>query len=119
MKILDFLLISDDCTGEKPKWQLQSDVIVKGKDVEIKCIVDQLNPACTRKWTRGQESKLVMFDGQPTRSVKGKYSERHNADGFIIVIKNISEEDLKTKYTCLYGFLEDHGIIPSNEFIGM
>ncbi|CAC5416678.1 OBSCN [Mytilus coruscus] len=86
-------------------WKIQTDPIVFGEDVNIKCIVSA--GAChinqTRQWTGGKGYKLLALNGHTTDD--SKYEMKiHTSDlSFDLTVKNFSADDAFTEYTCLCG----------------
>lgn len=56
----------------------------------------------TRKWKGGKSQKLLMFNGSSANS--SKYQEVVKKNGFDLVIKDFTEDDMNVNYSCFYEF---------------
>lgn len=85
-------------------WTINKLPVVFYSDVTLSCIVPASLPCCenTRKWKGGRSQKLLLFNGSSTKS--SKYREEIKQNGFDLVIKDFSKEDMHVNYSCSYGF---------------
>lgn len=88
-------------------WTINKLPVVFYSDVTLSCIVPASRPCCekTRKWKRGRgrSQKLILFNGSSANS--SKYQEVVKKNGFDLVIKDFSEDDMNVNYSCFYEFL--------------
>lgn len=86
-------------------WKIETNPIVIGEDVTIKCIVS--NGACrineTRQWTGGKGYKLIGLNGHSINNSKYEMKVHTSDLSFDLTVKNFSEDDAYSEYTCLCG----------------
>ncbi|XP_063443328.1 uncharacterized protein LOC134723706 [Mytilus trossulus] len=92
-------------------WVLKTKPVIFGEDVELFCSYNKTTnhscDECTKRWHLylASDFKLLSFNGFPSEI--SKYNTTEGPDGFGLVIKNFSKQDLKGSYRCSYGFEND------------
>ncbi|XP_071172969.1 uncharacterized protein [Mytilus edulis] len=92
-------------------WVLKTKPVIFGEDVELFCNYNKTTnyscDECTKRWHLylASDFKLLSFNGFPSEI--SKYNTTDGPDGFGLVIKNFSKQDLTGSYRCSYGFEND------------
>ncbi|XP_052062846.1 uncharacterized protein LOC127702610 isoform X1 [Mytilus californianus] len=92
-------------------WMMKTKPVIFGEDVELFCNYNKTSnhscDECTKRWHLylASDFKLLSFNGFPSEI--SKYNTTDSPDGFGLVIKNFSEQDLTGSYRCSYGFEND------------
>lgn len=79
-----------------------------GDDLSLVCHVDNccLDSAGWGKWTTKNELNTIFIDVTDLDSNdNSKYAGGTHLNGFSLLIRNVSSDDLNIAYSCTYGFL--------------
>lgn len=91
------------------KWEISELPVVFGRDVKLFCntsavTVKSINSTRRRTWFGGPDNKILSVDG--VSFDPSKYSVEMYHNGFSVIIKHLSIEDINHEYSCSYGFDE-------------
>lgn len=89
-------------------WKVEKKILQYGEDLSLSCQVDSCCPetAGWGKWTFKNELTTIFIDVKNLdANDKSKYAGGTDMNGFSLVIRNLSKEDLNIAYSCTYGFL--------------
>lgn len=78
-----------------------------GEDLSLYCKVKNccLESAGWIQWTSENEFTTIFIDVKDiTVAGSSKYNGKINENGFFLVMRNITREDLNVYYSCTYGF---------------
>lgn len=78
-----------------------------GEEVSLFCQVENCcqKSAGWGKWTQDNKFTTIFIDVKIVRKEENsKYYGEINKKGFILVIRNITRDDLNIDYSCTYGF---------------
>ncbi|CAC5383960.1 unnamed protein product [Mytilus coruscus] len=88
-------------------WKAENKVLQYGDDLSLFCPVDNccLESAGWGKWTSKDELTTIFIDVKDLDSNDtSKYAGGTYSNGFSLLIRNFSREDLNIAYSCTYGF---------------
>ena len=90
------------CHSGQLQWAVEEKVTAYGLNLILFCPVDN---CCSEPagWFVGNKTIIIdvkTFSNDP----KVRYHGTYNANGFGVVIRNLSEADLDVTYRCIYGF---------------
>lgn len=84
--------------------------IAYGENLELFCISDDYNMSSpkSKRWYRGPEEKLLTFNNGSEDITKYNASVERN--GFKLIFKNLTENDMNETYRCAYGFTKSENL---------
>lgn len=99
------------------KWSVQQKVNSYGQNLKLFCKVDNCCVAnMTKRWFGGPEQKPLWLSSNKDsveKSENAKYIFTIEKNGFGLVIKNVTVEDMNVTYKCYYNFEEDSEMLYS------
>lgn len=83
-------------------WEVQKQISEYGEDLELNCIADNYNKSSdtSKRWYQGQ-TLLTFNDGSEDNT---KYNASLYSNGFKLIIKNLTKNDVNITYMCSDGF---------------
>ncbi|VDI69283.1 Hypothetical predicted protein [Mytilus galloprovincialis] len=86
----------------KVVWEVQKPISEYGEDLELNCIADNYNMSSqsSKRWYQGQ-TLLTFNDGSEDNT---KYNASLYSNGFKLMIKNLTKNDVNITYMCSDGF---------------
>lgn len=88
-------------------WTVNKKIYSFGEEVSLLCLVDNCckQPAGWTKEYFKYHTETIFVDVKDVKfNPLSKYDGRLGHNGFYLIIRNVSEEDLKLSYSCSYGF---------------
>ncbi|XP_071157582.1 uncharacterized protein [Mytilus edulis] len=99
------------------KWSVQQKVNSYGQNLKLFCKVDNCCVAnMTKRWFGGPKQKPLWLSSSKDsteKSENAKYIFTIEKNGFGLVIKNVTVEDMNVTYKCSYNFEEDSEMLYS------
>ena len=92
------------------EWRVEHKISRYGQDLYLMCTYgNDSSSTGAKRWYGGPDKKMLSINGLPSNPAK--YNATVGADGFGLVIKNVTERDLNVSYECSYGFVQYKGIL--------
>ncbi|XP_076085358.1 uncharacterized protein LOC143056160 [Mytilus galloprovincialis] len=88
-------------------WKIGKKVSQYGDDLSLFCPVNKCCPESAGwvKWTSEDDYTTLFIDVKDLDDRAGpKYNGETNRTGIILIIRNVTRDDLNTSYSCTYGF---------------
>ncbi|XP_071141116.1 uncharacterized protein [Mytilus edulis] len=104
MKFLLPLLILINClfTQGVLEWTVVEKITEYGQNVTLFCNVSHCCPKYSG-WDRWTTVQQTLFIDVKTKTSNKKYDGKVINDGYTLVIKNLTKNDLNVSYSCVYG----------------
>ncbi|XP_052062271.1 uncharacterized protein LOC127702202 [Mytilus californianus] len=94
----------------KVTWNVEKQITDYGEDLELFCNISddyKIKSQKSKRWYRGSEQKLLTINDVD----KPKYSASIESNGFKLIIKNLTENDVNVTYQCEYGFTKSENLL--------
>lgn len=91
-------------------WRVQKQISKYGEDLKLFCSAENYTfPSRTSKWFGGPAQNTISINGKVKDSTK--YNATIERDGFGLIIRNVTENDLNVTYQFSYGFSKSDKIL--------
>lgn len=86
------------------QWIIESKSVVFGEDVHLKCNGNACEPKTIKKWIGGPGYNVLCFDDYSADNSKYEMMVNSTTGYFILIIHNLTGNDINFRYTCACGF---------------
>ncbi|XP_063442464.1 uncharacterized protein LOC134722767 [Mytilus trossulus] len=95
----------------KVEWEVEKTISEYGQDLELFCTADdyELSSQKSKRWYKGSKQKLLTFNDGSENITKYKASIESN--GFRLLIKNLTKNDVNITYMCSYSFSKSENLL--------